>query len=282
VFPQDEIAEDADLENFLPSRVEALLGSGPFVTPWVSLFRTHARRAPRFRLGRVMLVGDAAHLNSPAGGQGMNAGIADTHNLAWKLVRALRGGDAELLLESYDVERREAIAAHIERFTDGLTRVAMLPPKMRLAAIGTLSLALRTPARARSAARRMAMIDIPYHRSPLLEICAERVGRRAPDIMVEGKRLYQYLGLGALLFVYHARSAQAIDEAELHRAMAGIEGVRILLVDGDRSVARAWNASRSFVALIRPDHYIGWLSRSWTPESLRAGVLRALGAASHA
>jgi 2-polyprenyl-6-methoxyphenol hydroxylase-like FAD-dependent oxidoreductase len=278
-FPQDEIGEEDDLEALLPSRVETLLGPGAFATRWVSLFRTHARRAPRFRLGRVALVGDAAHLNSPAGGQGMNAGIADTHNLAWKLVRALSGGDAERLLESYDAERRDAISANIEKFTDRLTQVAMLPPKMRLAAIGALDIALRTPARARSAASRIAMIDIPYQRSGLLDSAAERTGRRAPDVLVEGKRLYQHMGLDALLFVYHARSAQPIDEAELRRSVEGIAGLRVLLVDGDRAVARAWNASRSFAALIRPDHYVGGLLRSWTPESLRTAVLRALGEA---
>jgi 2-polyprenyl-6-methoxyphenol hydroxylase-like FAD-dependent oxidoreductase len=279
VFPQDEIGEEDDLEALLPSRIETLLGLGAFATRWVNLFRTHARRAPRFRQGRIALIGDAAHLNSPAGGQGMNAGIADAHNLAWKLAGALRGGDAERLLASYDAERREAIASQVERFTDGLTRVASLPPKMRLAAIGTLDIAMRNPARARGAAKRMAMIDMPYGRSVLLEAEAERVGSRAPDVVVEGKRLYRYMDLDALLFVYHARSAQPVDEVALRGAVEGIPGLRVLLVDGDRSVARAWNASRSFAALIRPDHYIGWLSRSWTPESLRTGVLRALGSA---
>jgi 2-polyprenyl-6-methoxyphenol hydroxylase-like FAD-dependent oxidoreductase len=278
VFPQDEIGEEDDLEALLPSRVETLLGSGPFATRWVNLFRMHARHAPRFRVGRVALIGDAAHLNSPAGGQGMNAGIADAHNLAWKLARALSGGDAERLLESYDAERCGAVAAHIEKFTDRLTHVATLSPKMRLAAIGALDIALRTPASARNAARRMAMIDIPYNRSALLDTVVERVGRRAPDVLAEGKRLYEHMGLDAVLLVYHARSAQSIDEEELRRCVEGIAGLRILLADGDRSVARVWNASRSFAALIRPDHYVGWLSRSWTPESLRAGVLHALGA----
>jgi 2-polyprenyl-6-methoxyphenol hydroxylase-like FAD-dependent oxidoreductase len=70
-----------------------------------------------------MLAGDAAHLHSPKGGQGMNGGIQDAHNLAWKLAGALRGGDVDRLLDSYEVERREVVVGNISRYTDLVTRV---------------------------------------------------------------------------------------------------------------------------------------------------------------
>ena len=72
---------------------------------WTSLFRIHSRMAERFRVGNVFLVGDAAHIHSPAGGQGMNLGIGDAYNLGWKLALVTKGQARETLLDSYEAER---------------------------------------------------------------------------------------------------------------------------------------------------------------------------------
>jgi 2-polyprenyl-6-methoxyphenol hydroxylase-like FAD-dependent oxidoreductase len=74
---------------------------------WLSVFRVNERVAAHYRAGRCFLAGDAAHIHSPAGGQGMNTGIQDAVNLGWKLAYVLDGvGDADLLLASYEAERR--------------------------------------------------------------------------------------------------------------------------------------------------------------------------------
>lgn len=70
-----------------------------------SCFRMHRRNRSRFRLGRVLLAGDAAHLHSPTGGHGTKRGIQDAHYLTWKLAGALQGRDADRLLDSYEIER---------------------------------------------------------------------------------------------------------------------------------------------------------------------------------
>ena len=72
---------------------------------WISVYRIHHRMAERFRVGHVFLVGDAAHIHSPAGGQGMNTGIGDAYNLAWKLALVVKGDAHESLLDSYESER---------------------------------------------------------------------------------------------------------------------------------------------------------------------------------
>ncbi|WP_185066790.1 FAD-dependent monooxygenase, partial [Pseudomonas protegens] len=74
---------------------------------WFSTYKGHHRVAEQFRTGRVFLLGDAAHVHSPAGGQGMNTGIGDAINLAWKLAAVLSGNSAERLLETYATERME-------------------------------------------------------------------------------------------------------------------------------------------------------------------------------
>ncbi|MBT2383731.1 FAD-dependent monooxygenase [Streptomyces sp. ISL-11] len=91
---------------------------------WQTVFRVHARRAQEFRRGRVFLMGDAAHVHSPAGGQGMNNGLQDAHNLGWKLAAVIRGESPSTLLDSYGPERSES-TRRIVRDTDIQTRAWM-------------------------------------------------------------------------------------------------------------------------------------------------------------
>jgi hypothetical protein len=86
---------------------------------WFSHYRVHHRVTDSFRHGRAFLLGDAAHVHSPAGGQGMNTGIGDAINLAWKLAEVLKGNASDSLLDSYDAERR-AFAQKVVDTTDRL------------------------------------------------------------------------------------------------------------------------------------------------------------------
>jgi 2-polyprenyl-6-methoxyphenol hydroxylase-like FAD-dependent oxidoreductase len=88
---------------------------------WQAVFRVHARHASDFSVGRVFLAGDAAHVHSPAGGQGMNNGLQDAQNLAWKLAAVIRGDSPASLLGTYGTERSEA-TRQIVRDTDLQTR----------------------------------------------------------------------------------------------------------------------------------------------------------------
>lgn len=90
---------------------------------WLTRFRLHHRQAARYRAGRLFLAGDAAHIHSPAGGQGMNTGIQDAWNLGWKLALACRGLGPEAWLDTYHDERHP-VGAFLLRFTDRLFTVA--------------------------------------------------------------------------------------------------------------------------------------------------------------
>jgi 2-polyprenyl-6-methoxyphenol hydroxylase-like FAD-dependent oxidoreductase len=134
-----------------PSRdfVQAILDQrGPIAAPavvedvvWSSRFRIHHRVAARFRQGRILLCGDAAHVHSPAGGQGMNTGIQDAASLAASLAEALRSGDLAAL-DSW-AEQRRANARRVVRLTDRMTRAATassLPARtLRRLALGIAS-----------------------------------------------------------------------------------------------------------------------------------------------
>src|ERR671939_35596 len=89
----------------LRAEVEQVTGTRVKGVNWFSTYRVHHRVADRFRQGRVFLAGDAGQVHSPAGGQGMNTGIGDAVNLAWKLAAALGGRADPVLLDSYEAER---------------------------------------------------------------------------------------------------------------------------------------------------------------------------------
>src|SRR6185369_17074254 len=95
---------------------------------WSSYFRIHHRHVAQLRAGRMFIAGDAAHIHSPYGGQGMNTGLGDVWNLVWKLDLVLRGRGNERLLESYTAERRPVIK-HVIETTDLMTKVMGTPNK---------------------------------------------------------------------------------------------------------------------------------------------------------
>jgi hypothetical protein len=174
-------AEDVPVDE-MRRRAAEVLGTGPVDIVWASRFRIHLRSAPRFQVGRVLLAGEAAHIHSPAGGQGMNAGIQDAHNLAWKLAAALEGGDVERLLASYNIERRAVAVESVARYTDAITRVFLqTPPTIRRGAFGLLRLVLATPGLRERMLRRTAMLDLAYPASPLLDAGKRSAGLRLPN-----------------------------------------------------------------------------------------------------
>jgi 4,5-epoxidase len=93
-------------------------------TEWLSFFRIHRRLADTYRAGRVLLAGDAAHIHSPLGGQGLNTGLGDAENLAWKLALVARGRAHDRLLDTYQTERRP-VATEVLGNTSSMTRVML-------------------------------------------------------------------------------------------------------------------------------------------------------------
>jgi 2-polyprenyl-6-methoxyphenol hydroxylase-like FAD-dependent oxidoreductase len=261
-------------------RVDAVLGAGPVEVVWSSRFRIHRRASPRFRRGRVLLAGDAAHVHSPVGGQGMNAGIQDAADLAWKLAAALGGGDVDRLLASYEVERRAVVVGSVSAFTDVLTRVYLLVPSwVRRLVFGVQRTALRLPVVHRAALRRLSMIGLTLPASPLLDADRRAAGRRLPDPWIRSpdgaaRRLHDLLPVGAALLEVTSKASTPRLEPE-HVGVERIvrfgpaahqdpSGTLRGLLDGDDG----W-------LLVRPDGYLSWArTRS---DGLREAVRRSLG-----
>ena len=160
---------------------------------WTSAFRVHHRSADRYRAGRVFVAGDAAHVHSPAGAQGMNTGIQDAVNLGWKLGLVCRGAAPEALLDTYDAERRP-VGEFVLRFTDrAFTVVTSANPLVRAVrsqvAPRVLPWALRFRAGRRLAFRTVSQLGIRYRHSQAVEPSSRRgrgprPGDRLPDARV--------------------------------------------------------------------------------------------------
>src|SRR5262249_40859066 len=128
---------------------------------WISPFAINTRLVPSMQAGRVFLAGDAAHVHSPVGGQGMNTGIQDAINLAWKLALVVKGKGSEALLVSYNIERH-ANARRVLGFVGPATKMANLrhPVATRLRQLALM--AAEQLGLTALAAQRISEIDIHY------------------------------------------------------------------------------------------------------------------------
>jgi 2-polyprenyl-6-methoxyphenol hydroxylase-like FAD-dependent oxidoreductase len=216
---------------------------------WLSRFHSDERQVPQYRVGRVFLAGDAAHVHSPAGGQGMNTGLQDAANLGWKLAAAVQGWAPAGLLDTYQDERHP-VGRSVLRMSGGLLRFAMLGPRVLPLARALFGLVTSLPAARRRAAGLVSGVGLGYSRPrgahPL-------VGRRAPDLpLADGRRLYEALREGK--FVLIAPEGEHPD------------GWR------DRVLATNPASGSRRVLLVRPDGYIGWASNHPEPAAVRAAL----------
>ncbi len=140
---------------------------------WLAYFRINYRAARHYRHERIFLAGDAVHIHSPMGGQGMNTGIQDAYNLAWKLALVHRGRAPEVLLDSYEKERRpvaEDVLATTKMLTDRFEAFTNLSPEQREQMYLNMVV---PPEVAKRMARHLEQLDLNYTKSP---ICHQHTG----------------------------------------------------------------------------------------------------------
>jgi 2-polyprenyl-6-methoxyphenol hydroxylase-like FAD-dependent oxidoreductase len=247
----------ADLEQALAGHLSVPLAVED--VRWVACYKTHRRISPKFREGRCFLAGDAAHLCSPFGGEGMNSGLLDGASLAWQLASVLRRGGLPSLLDAYEPERREAadqVLASSEAMSDFyyslVDRVRagqpLEPPSADSEHQGTST----------------HMLDVAITSSPLLGShgagCAAggiRAGTRFPDRTKLAGPLHHLLlfgdGKADPAFVHRWRDVLEITAGDpiCHPARAGVGGA-------------------AGCALVRPDGYLGFVATGDGPDALDA------------
>lgn len=174
---------------------------------WISRFHSDERQVPSYRTGRVFLAGDAAHVHSPAGGQGMNTGLQDAANLSWKLAAVVRkqSADPEALLDSYQAERHP-VGTSVLRSSGALVRLAMArtPLQRTVRSLAARALSTLRPI-SDKAIGMVSGISIAY-RAP--RGAHPLTAKRAPDLSLREGRLHQLLRDGTFVLVTprHRRS----------------------------------------------------------------------------
>ncbi|MEU7529367.1 FAD-dependent monooxygenase [Saccharothrix sp. NPDC042600] len=214
---------------------------------WLSRFHSDERQVPDYRVGRVFLAGDAAHVHSPAGGQGMNTGLQDAANLSWKLAAVLRGAP-DRLLDTYQAERHP-VGRAVLRSSGGIIRAAMIKSWLGRAVRGVVGrVALSVPAIARKATGQLSGVGYTYPRPAGAH---ELVGTRAADVAVGGRRLYEVL---------RGQKFVVLGDADV----TGWED-RVEVVPG----------AGGPLVLVRPDGYVGWAGAD--PAALRRALAELVG-----
>ena len=226
---------------------------------WFSTYRVHHRVADQFRKGRTFLLGDAAHIHSPVGGQGMNTGIGDAVNLAWKIADVVQGRADASLLDSYQPERiafaRRLVASTDRAFT-GVTSDGAIARRIRLNVVPAVAPAVFSFRVARRFMfRTISQISVHYRDSSLSEGRAGDVhgGDRLPWVPASQSDLDNFTPLTSLGWQVHVygdatRSTQAACD----------ERVLPLHVFPWRPAMGRAGLQRNAVYLIRPDGYVAF------------------------
>src|ERR1700726_1980886 len=234
---------------------------------WFSTYHVHHRVTEHFRKGRAFLLGDAAHIHSPAGGQGMNTGIGDAINLAWKLATVLAGHAPDKLLDSYEAERigfaRRLVATtdRVFSFATGEGRIADIL-RTRVAPV-LFPQVIAFEAVREYIFRTISQITLNYRGCPLSAGSAGHVhgGDRLPWVPIDGKDNFESLAaITWQVHVYGSASAELVTWCASH-------DVPLHVFDW-RSEHDAAGLARDAAYLLRPDTYVALADTSSTPDAL--------------
>jgi 4,5-epoxidase len=225
---------------------------------WTSTFRVHRRLAGTYRRGRMLLAGDAAHIHSPVGGQGLNTGLGDAENLAWKLALVVTGRADHSLLDSYQAERRP-VATEVLSSTTAMTRLVLGDSAVaRQVRDHVLVPLMNRPRVQRRIWEKASQLGVSYRHGPLAPRPRHlptnrgpRCGDRVPDLACHrldgsGTRLHAELGARWALLTPSTTTAEAC--AAVARKRLGADGVTVLVP------ARR----QRDIMLVRPDGHLGW------------------------
>ncbi|MQA63544.1 MAG: pentachlorophenol monooxygenase [Actinophytocola sp.] len=290
----DLAAEEAS--GALDDRIRAIIGARPYEIVWNSVYRFHSRVVDRMRVGRVLLAGDCAHLYAPFGARGLNSGVADAENAAWKLAFVLRGWADEELLESYHDER---YAAAMENLAVTTATMDFLVPHTDEERRHRLNVLRR--ARDDSAAHpevNSGRLSEPfwYADSPLTTADPSRPfagrpargtlpaagpGILAPDvpITVDGRRI-RFRELARDGFLLLAGDDVAGDMARAAAAAATSAPVRLLPlagIDPGGALAEALAARPEGLWILRPDAHVAAVLTQPDREAVVEAIRRATG-----
>ncbi|WP_123029132.1 FAD-dependent monooxygenase [Mycolicibacterium stellerae] len=258
-----------DLQRILDERVGGITITH---SHWLTCFEIHHGQVSAYRHGRVFLAGDAAHIHSPAGGQGMNTGMQDAFNLSWKLAAVVHGEGGQTLLDSYHAERHP-VAEKVIGFTTNLTKAGTLRGGARVVRNAILRVVGNIPAVGEKMASIVEEIEVGYQGSPLVRRdhsphARIAAGHHVPHI--SDTQLHKEISTlcGAdnpghtVLTVTAGKPAPAAGPAGQVQVLITsddlpVGGYDAVIADPDGVVAQRYGLRDGGRVVVRPDGYIG-------------------------
>jgi 2-polyprenyl-6-methoxyphenol hydroxylase-like FAD-dependent oxidoreductase len=257
-----------DLQQILDDRVGGITITS---SNWLTCFEIHHGQVPAYRHGRVFLAGDAAHIHSPAGGQGMNTGMQDAFNLAWKVAAVVRGDGGQTLLDSYQAERHP-VAEKVIGFTDKLTKAGTVRGGARVVRNAVLRVVSSIPAVGEKMASVVEEVEVGYQGSPAVTSAtrgAKIVGGQHlphiddPEIQKQLARVCGADNPGhTVLTVTAGKPAPAAGPAGQVQVLVAsddtpVGGYDAVIADPGGLVAGRYGLRDGGRVVVRPDGYIG-------------------------
>lgn len=239
---------------------------------WSSRFRINSRVVETLRRGRVFFGGDSAHVHSPAGGQGMNAGIQDMVNLSWKLAMVLHGHAAPALLDTYESDRLPVIRQLVGMTERATTLFNSTSPLAHALLTRLAPVALSRTAVQDRAAPRLGQLTASYRGCPITKgggrIGSLRAGDRVPDVALADGRLYDVVDASALtLLVSGAGTDVTRSLTDVARPWGEAVVVREVTLPAGVVSGPAW-------LLVRPDGYLAAAGRAGDGARLASWLRR--------
>lgn len=295
--PGDYDMEQEEASGALDTRIRKIIGDKPYEIVWKSVYRFHSRHVDKMRVGRVLLAGDFAHIVSPFGARGLNTGVMDAENAAWKLAFVLRGWAGDSLLDSYDSERLAATRENIE--VTGKTMDFLVPhtEEQQRIRVERLTAALTDPSvHPQIDSGRLSepfwYVDSPLTtpdptrpfagRPPRGHVPPPAPGVVLPDVPVriEGMdctRVRQVARDGLLLL-----AGDAVDMAKLGEQVQGatpvpVRALRIADIDSEGALQNALQSRPNEVWIVRPDAHIAAVCEQGAGQALSEAMRRAVG-----
>jgi 2-polyprenyl-6-methoxyphenol hydroxylase-like FAD-dependent oxidoreductase len=256
---------------------------------WISPFWIHGKIAEQMRQQSIFLMGDAAHIHSPLGGQGMNTGLQDAYNLAWKLALIIKGKAKSILLDSYQAERHPVVREIVNQ-TEKFTKMALFD-KSFLTNLRKISHQILQGEEEfiKETCAMISQVGIRYQDSPVInyEECIKsispRQGDRAPDVVIDqSTRLYDYLRNpfhNILLFTGSSEKNLVLSHIkqlqewlnQLHPDLIKthvvtnekLNDIDNIIYDPDDVIHKCYQINKPVLLIIRPDNYIAYCSEKF-------------------
>lgn len=273
--------QDPSFEDIMPMFSKDLNIDVRFYdTSWFSEYRIHHRVVSSFSKGNIFLAGDAAHIHSPAGGQGMNTGLQDAYNLAWKLAMVIKHGGDKKLLKTYNEERLPNAIRLVNTTDRAFNFLINANPLLRANVVPLVAnVAIRIPFLRKNIFKGLSQIGISYEKSSISKgsTFSIKAGQRLPYVKLTSSNgeINVYDLLKAPSFHVLLCLPTKITGDQLQTISASLNGIlnpfiiQIVIDQKQKNALEKWGVNKNSLIVIRPDNYIGFITNTLNTENVK-------------